>query len=143
MENDAREFINNNRHLIVKANQTELVESNKHTHVRGNHVEKIDSNMSLHVGGKRQEKIGTVDTIEAGQEIHLKAGMKVIIEAGVQISLVGPGGFVDIGPGGVTIQGTMVLINSGGSHGTGTDSKPASPKDPDVADDGTKTGKLN
>jgi type VI secretion system secreted protein VgrG len=143
VENDSREFIGKDRHLIVKANQTELVEANKHGHIKGNIVEKIDGDLSLTVGGKRQEKIGTVDTVEAGQEIHLKAGMKVIIEAGMQISLVGPGGFVDIGPSGVTIQGTMVLINSGGAAGSGSESSPDSPKDPDVADDGTKRGKLN
>ena len=143
VENDSREFIGKNRHLIVKANQTELVEADKHVHVKGKHVEKIDGDLSLTVGGKRQEKIGTVDTVEAGQEIHLKAGMKVIIEAGLQISLVGPGGFVDIGPSGVTIQGTMVLINSGGAAGSGSQSTPENPKDPDVADDGTKRTKLN
>ena len=143
VENNTREFTGADRHLIVKANQFELVESDKHGHVKGKHVEKIDGAMSLQVGDKRHEKIGTVDSLEVGQEIHLKAGMKIIIEAGTQISLVGPGGFVDIGPAGVTIQGTMVKINSGGSAGTGTDSKPDSPKDPDVADDGTKTGKLN
>lgn len=55
--------------------------------------------------------------------------MKVIIEAGMQISLVGPGGFVDIGPAGVTIQGTMVLINSGGAAGSGTPCQPATPQD--------------
>jgi type VI secretion system secreted protein VgrG len=143
VENDSREFIGKDRHLIVKANQTELVESNKHAHVKGDHVEKIDGNMSLSVGSNRNEKIGIVDTIEAGQEVHLKAGMKVIVEAGVQISLGVGGNFVDISPAGVTIMGTMVLINSGGSPGTGTDSRPDSPKDPDVADDGTKTGKLN
>jgi len=54
--------------------------------------------------------------------------MNVIVESGLQVSLVGPGGFVDIGPGGVTIQGTMVLINSGGSHGSGTESQPKEPK---------------
>jgi type VI secretion system secreted protein VgrG len=143
VENNTREFTGADRHLIVKANQFELVESDKHGHVKGKHVEKIDGAMSLQVGDKRHEKVGTADSLEVGQEIHLKAGMKIIIEAGTQISLVGPGGFVDIGPAGVTIQGTMVKINSGGSAGTGTDSKPDSPKDPDVADDGTKTGKLN
>ena len=55
--------------------------------------------------------------------------MKVIIEAGVQLTIKGPGGFVDINPAGVTIQGTMVLINSGGSAGTGSGSKPAGPED--------------
>ena len=38
--------------------------------------------------------------------------MKVIIEAGMQISLVGPGGFVDIGPTGVTVQVGIVRIKA-------------------------------
>jgi type VI secretion system secreted protein VgrG len=143
VKHDSREWVGNERHLIVKANQQEHVEGDKHGHVNGNHVEKIDGDMSLTVGGKSNEKIGTIWAAESGQEIHLKAGMKIIIEAGVQISLIGPGGFVDIGPAGVTIQGTMVLINSGGAPGVGSGSSPETPKDPDVADDGTKTGKLN
>ena len=90
------------------------------------------------------------DAVEAVQTIHLKAGMTVIIEAGMQLSLKGPGGFVDIGPSGVTIQGTMVLINSGGAAGSrararvrkSPDARRAhGPKDPDTADDGSKFGK--
>jgi type VI secretion system secreted protein VgrG len=75
-------------------------------------------------------------------EIHLKAGMKVIIEA-MQVSLKGAGGFVDIGPAGVAIQGTMVLINSGGAAGSGSGASPDAPKAPHEADDGpcfTKKG---
>jgi type VI secretion system secreted protein VgrG len=60
--------------------------------------------------------------------------MKLIIEAGVQISLVGPGGFVDIGPAGVTIQGTMVLINSGGAAGVGTPAMPDKPEKPEPSE---------
>ena len=59
--------------------------------------------------------------------------MKVIIEGGMEISLIGPGGFVDIGPAGVTIQGTMVQINSGGSAGSGTPAQPQDPKAPTKA----------
>jgi type VI secretion system secreted protein VgrG len=135
VKHDSREWVGNDRHLIVKANQVELVEAEKHGHVKGNHLEKIDGNMSLQVGGKTDEKIGTIWAVESGQEIHLKAGMKVIIESGVQISLKGPGGFVDISPAGVTIQGAMVLINSGGAAGTGSGSSPQDPKDPKDADD--------
>jgi len=76
------------------------------------------------VGGARDEKVGTNFAVEAGQEIHLKAGMKVVIEAGVQVTLKAAGGFVDIGPTGVTIQGTMVLINSGGAAGSGGGASP-------------------
>jgi type VI secretion system secreted protein VgrG len=123
VENDSREFVKSNRHEIVK----------------GEHREKVDGNVSIQIGQSLDEKTGTKFAHEAGQEIHLKAGMKVIIEA-MQVSIKGAGGFVDVGPAGVTIQGTMVLINSGGSAGTGSGS---SPKDPDEADDGTKTGKMN
>jgi type VI secretion system secreted protein VgrG len=76
--------------------------------------------------------VATVYVLDSGQEIHIKGGMKVIIEAGMQLSLKGPGGFVDIGPSGVSIQGTMVLINSGGAAGEGTACQPDPPKDPDV-----------
>ena len=69
----------------------------------------------------------------------MKAGMKVIIEAGMQISLVGPGGFVDIGPAGVTIQGVMVKINSGGAAGSGSGASPKKPDKPKDAKDAKPT----
>jgi len=200
VEQASREFVGNERHLIVNANQLEVVGADKHGHVKGNHFEKIEGDMSLQIGRKqmekvggdksvevdgahrekivgamsvqvgqdlkeqvggnaslqvgqsRNEKVGMTDALEAGQTIHLKGGMTVIIEAGMQLSLKGPGGFVDIGPAGVTIQGTMVLINSGGAPGSGPGASPDSPdapdaptdpKDPDVADDGSKGGKLS
>jgi type VI secretion system secreted protein VgrG len=161
VENDSREYIGNNRHLIVNANQFELVNKDKHLHVKGKQNEKIEGDMSLKVGGdqkqqvgrslslkvgqSRNEKVGITHAMEAGQTIHLKGGMTVIIEAGMQLSLKGPGGFVDIGPTGVTIQGTMVLINSGGAAGSGPGASPESPDqptDPDTADDGSKATKL-
>jgi type VI secretion system secreted protein VgrG len=122
VENDDRQMVMNDRHVIVE----------------NNHKEKIGSNMSIQIGSNLDETTGMKFAHEAGQEIHLKAGMKVIIEA-MQVSLKGAGGFVDVGPAGVTIQGTMVLINSGGAAGVGSGAKP---EDPDEADDGTKTGKM-
>lgn len=124
IENDDRQIVKNDRHIIIE----------------NDHREKIGNDMSIQIGNNLDEKTGTKFAHEAGQEIHLKAGMKVIVEAGVQISLKVGGNFVDISPAGVTIVGTMVLINSGGSAGSGSG---ASPKDPDEADDGTKTGKMN
>jgi type VI secretion system secreted protein VgrG len=78
--------------------------------------------------------------------IHLKAGMTVVIEAGVEISLKVGGNFIDINPAGVAISGTIVMINSGGSSGSGCGSSPVSPtapKSPDIADDGSKGTKMN
>ena len=162
VENDSREYVKNDRHLIVHNDQHELVEADKHGHVKGKHFEAIDGDMSLKVDGdvKEQvgggmslqvgqsmnEKVGQTWAKEAGKTIHIKAGMTLILEAGMQLSLKGPGGFVDIGPAGVTIQGTMVLINSGGAAGSAPDASPQdpdAPKDPDTADDGTKFTKLS
>lgn len=161
VEHDHRVFIGNHQHLNVKADQTELIEGNKHEHVKSAHVEKVDGNasrevagnhkekiggkLSLQIGEARHEKVGQLYAVEAGQEIHLKSGMKIIIESGMQVSIKGPGGFIDIGPAGVTIQGMMVNINSGGSAGSGTSASPDAPdapKDPEIADDGSKGGKL-
>jgi type VI secretion system secreted protein VgrG len=133
--------------IVVGGEKKESVGKDDHLHVKGNRKEKIDSDQSLTVGGSQQEKVGIKHAVDAGQEIHLKGGMTVVIEAGMQLSLKGPGGFVDIGPAGVTIQGTIVKINSGGAAASGsgsspsspTDPKQASPKDPTVADD-SKSG---
>ena len=115
--------------VVVKGNRHSLVEENEHLHVKGSTMEALDGGYGLTVGGDLDAKIGTKFAAEAGQEIHLKAGVKVVIEAGAQLSLKGPGGFIDIGPGGVYIQGTMVNINSGGAPASGSGAHPASPED--------------
>lgn len=200
VEHDSREYVGNQRHLIVTQNQQELVNGAKHGHVKGDHIEKIEGAMSLQVTGDQKEKIGGAKSgevvgdhkekiggamslqvandqkiavgggysieisqshnekagqniaAEAGMTVHLKGGMSVVIEAGMEVALKGPGGFVSVGPSGVIIQGTMVLINSGGAAGSGPGAQtqspaspdaPADPTDPDTADDGSKGTKLN
>ena len=161
VKKESREWVGGNRHKIVKQSQKEKVEVDKHStivsnyteetggnhhiHTKGNVVEKTDGKMSLTVGTSNEQKSGTKFAHEAGTEIHLKAGVNVVIEGGVQVTLKGPGGFVDISPAGVTIQGIMVLINSGGAAGSGSGSSPDSPDAPaapDEADDGTKFDKM-
>ena len=141
------------------------VGDNVHRSIGGDLVEKTDGTREVTVGGAENRKVAQTLSIEAGldtihktamkhvvdsgMEVHIKGGMKVVIEAGLQLSLKGPGGFVDIGPAGVTIQGVMVKINSGGAAGSGsggTPTAPASPepvdvpKDPAVADDAVAGG---
>ena len=145
------ESVGGNRDSTVQGNHVEKISGENDVEVSGDHKEKVGGMMSLTVSGSLEEKSGSKFAHEAGQEIHLKAGMKVILEAGMQLTIKGPGGFVDIGPSGVTIQGTMVLINSGGAAGSGSGSSPSSPSSPkspdapeapDQADDGTKFDKM-
>ena len=131
---DLLEWVGNDSHLIVVENQFEKTEGDKHLIVRGDHNEKVDGTVSLEAGMDMQEKAGMNYALDAGQEIHLKGGMKVIVEAGMQITLQAGGSYIDIGPAGVTIQGAMVKINSGGSPGSGAGSSPQPPQEPREAD---------
>ncbi|MEJ7848696.1 MAG: type VI secretion system tip protein TssI/VgrG [Pyrinomonadaceae bacterium] len=140
VKNDCFETIGAGRHLTVGGDQLEKVGGDKHLTVVGDKTEDIAGLMSLMVKGD-------IDIISRGSiavggtsEVVIKSKVKVIIEA-PQVSLKGAGGFVDVGPAGVTIQGTMVLINSGGAAGSGDAPKCTAtliPTEADKADAGKK-----
>ena len=162
VENDAFEWIGNERHLIVKADQLEKVEGNQHLTVNGDQKAKVDGTASLKIGGDQKEEIsgdqhlkvgsrqnikagGTVSVdadmdlqykagmkcaVDAGMEVHIKGGMNVVIEAGASLTIKVGGNFVNINPAGVFVQGTLVMLNSGGAAGSGAGCSPASPSPP-------------
>jgi type VI secretion system secreted protein VgrG len=134
VKKDTLEWVGQDRHLIVTRDQFEEAKGDKHLSVKGDQNEKIDGTVSLETGMDLQEKVGMKHALNAGMEIHLKAGMNVIIEAGMSITLKAGGGFVVVGPAGVTISGTPVLINSGGSAGSGSGCSVDPPKPPKEAD---------
>ncbi len=134
VKNDLYEWVGRDSHLIVKRDKVELLERDKHLTVRGDQNEKVDGTISIEAAVDMQEKVGKNCALEAGAEIHLKAGMNLIIEAGMQLTLKAGGGFIVIDPSGVTIQGTLVMINSGGAPGQGSGCSPAPPIDALEAD---------
>ncbi|HEY6388587.1 MAG TPA: type VI secretion system tip protein TssI/VgrG [Candidatus Acidoferrum sp.] len=161
VEHDSREFVGNDRSLIVQGDQKEKIQGEQDIqiakdqnekvggdtslNVTGNQNVQVGQTMSLQVGQNLQEKSGQNYAHEAGMEIHLKAGMNVVIEAGLELTIMASGNFINIGPAGVAISGTLVLINSGGAAGSGSPSSPTGPKDPkdpDTADDGSKGDKM-
>jgi len=122
-------------HFIVEHDRFQKVKGDEHWQVVKDQNGKVGGTLSLTVGANVEEKVGVKYALEATQEIHLKSGANLVIEAGVQITLKAGGSFITIGPSGVAIQGTPVLINSGGAPGGGTGASPETPKDPKEADD--------
>jgi len=122
-------------HIVLEKNRHEQIGGDTHLIVDGGRMEKVDGNSSHTIGGDLMQKVGGNIAAEAGAmgEIHLKAGMNIVIEAGMQLTLKGPGGFISIGPDGVTVQGILVKINSGGSAGSGKGCKPEEPEPPEAA----------
>ena len=198
--NDSREWIGNNRSLVVTKDQMESVGGDRHEEITGKNIlkiggerqeqvagnetikiggdrneevsgkeaikiggdanstiganlnQKVGANLSIQVGANLYEKSGANFAHEAGAMIHLKAGATMVLEAGAEICLKVGGNFITISPAGVSIVGTLVMINSGGAAGSGCGSSPTSPASPasptdptkpDLADDGksgTKRG---
>jgi len=134
IKNDRYETVCNNSHFIVTKDQLEQVGGDKHFQVKGDHNEKVGGTASLTVGQNMQVKVGQNYALDAGTEIHLKSGVNLVIETGTSLTLKVGGNFININPGGIFIKGTMVMINSGGSAGSGAGSSPGTPKDPTEAD---------
>jgi len=116
--------------LNVKSNYKESVGQDSNINVGQNLNEKVGMNYSLQVGENQFNKSGMLYVVDSGQEVHIKGGMNVVIEAGMNVCLSGPGGFVSVGPTGVIIQGTLVMINSGGAAIPGSPGMPQSPEPP-------------
>jgi type VI secretion system secreted protein VgrG len=138
VKNDSRETVGHDSHQDVGHDMVVNIGNERHETVATNRNDSIGQALSVTVGTSMDQTIGTSSAISAGTTMYLKAGVTLVIEAGAQLTLKGPGGFVDIGPAGVTIQGTMVLINSGGAGASGSGPSTTKPKKPDKADDGTK-----
>jgi type VI secretion system secreted protein VgrG len=154
------ENVGANQSLTIGGNRTESVGGNQDLAVNGNRTEQIGGNQSLSVASNSDEMIGSNYALTAGQNVSVQGTMNVVIQAGMQLTLAGPGGFITIGPAGVAIQGTMILINSGGAAGSGSSANPQSPKSPDnpkapkapkapdnpknpeIADDGSKFSEM-
>jgi len=116
--------------IIIENDRRELVKKNRHQIVNGKKVTKVDGDSHLKVGGSHVIEIGSSMSEQAATSVYIKGGTSVVIEAGIDITLKGSGGFVTVGPSGVTISGTLVNINSGGSAGSGKSGTAQAPDEP-------------
>lgn len=135
VKNDSLEWIGNDRHLIVTTDQLEQVKGDKHLTVNGNQNEKVDGTVSQDIGTDLQQKVGGKHALEASQEIHLKAGTTLVIEAGTSLTLKVGSNFINLASSGISIQGSMLKLNSGGAADSGSGSSPTAPTAPTEADD--------
>jgi type VI secretion system secreted protein VgrG len=131
---DSLEWVGQDRHLIVEGDQFEQVKGDKHLKAGGDHNEQIDGTLSLKVGMDSDQKVGMKMAEDAGMEIHLKGGMNVVLEGGMTVTLKAGAAFLVVGPAGVAISGTPILINSGGVAGSGSGASPEAPRSAKEAD---------
>ncbi len=134
IKKDTKTWIGGESHEIVQKDSFREVKGDLHDLVKGDRNDKVDLNASLKVGMNLDQKVGMNYALQSGMQMHLKAGMSLVIEAGMMITLKAGGGFITVGPTGVAISGTPVLINSGGAAGSGSGASPTPPKLAQAAD---------
>ncbi len=152
VKNDRREWIGRDRHLFVKRDKREKIERDVHSITKRDCLTKIDRDNNLIVGGKQAIKITgsnslsvTGDVIEEFKANHSEQttgnvyvkGMQVVIEGMTGLTIKVGGNFLTINPAGIQMQGTMVMINSGGSALSGSPGSlvpPAAPEEAEIAD---------
>jgi type VI secretion system secreted protein VgrG len=137
IENDSREFIGANRHLIVTANQQEKINADKHLQVVGNHNEKITGNMSLQVSANQMESVtgnkslsvtgNQSESVTGNVSLSVTGGKNDSITMGyamtaMSIHLTGQAGIVIECPAGITLKSgaSSVDVSPGGVYITGT-----------------------
>ncbi|HLM74713.1 MAG TPA: type VI secretion system tip protein TssI/VgrG, partial [Polyangiaceae bacterium] len=135
-----RVFVGKDQDIVVTHDKRERIEGNSHLYIKGKRNQRIEGNQSLEVKGDRHELTGEKHALSATKEIHIKSDTVLVIEA-EDLTLKGPGGFIRIDRSGVTIRGTKVFINNGGSAGEGAGASPEAPDEAleAVVDDVSKT----
>jgi len=145
IKNDSREWIGNDRHLIVTRDKVDKIERDRHVKIERDEIREIARDHHLKIKGKEAiELTGSHsfsvqgDVIEVFKANHSERvtqnyyvkGMNVVVEGMTGLTVKVGGNFITINPGGVFITGTMVMINSGGAAGSGTAGSPVPPVAP-------------
>jgi len=130
-QGERRLRVGKDQDVRLRKKKRELVEEDIHLLVKGDRRELVEKSQSMMVIESRHEKVEGRYALKTGKELHLRSAEVLVGEAGEDLTIKGPGGFIRIDAGGVTIKGTMVYINEGGKKaGKGKGAKPEEPELP-------------
>ncbi|MDC8805604.1 DUF6531 domain-containing protein, partial [Halomonas pacifica] len=132
--NDRTETIRRDSHLAIERHRLGEIHGDDHLTVHGQRHTQVKGDDHLRVDQTRHEHYGTAQLVEAGEEVHHQAGTQVVVEAGAELTLAAGGSFIKLDGSGVTIVGSQVRINSGGSPGRGRSQAVVLPRLPGEAD---------
>jgi type VI secretion system secreted protein VgrG len=117
-------------HVKVGRNVVQRIIGKLSRFISGGIITKVEGSVVTQITAAEEKEIGANQRISVSNESYVKA-KNIVLEAGTELTIKGPGGFVKIDSGGVTISGTKVKINEGGSPGKGTAPKMVKPDETD------------
>jgi type VI secretion system secreted protein VgrG len=121
VEQDKFEHTKNDHQETIDRDYAQAVGRDHHLKVSGKQAMEVTGSRSLKVSGDVAEQFGQNYSSQVSMAAYLKAGMTIVLEAPTGITLKCGGNSVVLDPSGVTIaasglvtiQGSMVMINSG------------------------------
>jgi type VI secretion system secreted protein VgrG len=136
-----------NLDLYVEGEWLTTVDKAASMHFKDERWTVVDKDDMLKVKGGVQTQVDKEFMVDATDGVQVFSSKKIVLQSQGEICLSALGGFIKIDRSGVTIVGTLVKINSGGSPTGATalglsetnDAEKAEPKKPTPADD-AKTG---
>ena len=147
-QRDYDENVEHDQHIRIGNERHDLVEANSYTEIRLEEHRltiqdrKVEARACDHltIGQAQHVSIGTSQYTKVGNELHLAAGQKVVLDAGVELTIKAGGSFIKLDPGGITLMGPMVNINSGGSPGVTVPASPLLPGNSTITGHGDGPG---
>ncbi len=119
VEHDRREWVQHDRHLRVNNDRIEEVRNDSSTKVDRDRTEATGRKLSQTIGEEHTVKVGDAYHLTTGKSQYFQSGRHIVLESGQELTIRSSGGFIKIDGSGITIQGKVVNINTGGSPGTG------------------------
>jgi type VI secretion system secreted protein VgrG len=116
VKHDTKEWIGNDRHLIVKTKQTELVEGDKHAEVKGDQLLKVGGDIGTNVTGNQITKVGGNLHAGVATDIHLKAGADLRLTAGANADIKASANGAFESGANLHIKGGAVVVIEGGAQ---------------------------
>lgn len=121
VEQDRFEHIKNDHHETIDRDQAQSIGRDHHLKITGKQAMEVGGSHSFKVTGDVTEQFSANHSEQVSQALYLKAGMTIVLEAPMGITLKCGGNSVVLDPSGVTlassalitIQGSLVNINSG------------------------------
>ena len=134
VKNDAYESVGHDEHITIARDSITAVGRDVHELIERDELVDVGRDQSVNIGGKQMEHVAGTRTMKVAGDVHetfganistdvggsylLKAGKSLVIDAGTDITLKVGGNFVLIDSSGVTVVGSKINLNSGGSAKT-------------------------
>jgi len=135
VKNDAFEWVGNDQHVVVARDRLGDVQRDEHVKITRDELVDVGRDQSVNIGGKQMIHVAGTRTLSVAGDAHesfsanmstdvggslfLKVGGSLVIEAGSDITLKVGSNFVLIDSSGITMVGSQIKLNSGGSAKSG------------------------